>query len=108
MARNRQGLPQWLMVLLVLAAIVVFGPPAIGLLAGLLGLAVGLAAVALKVGVVVLAVMLVVALFRAIFGGPSKSEPVDGTSARIARLEHDDSRRALDDELARAVAASRK
>lgn len=108
MARNRGGLPQWLMVLLVLAAIVVFGPPALGLLVGLLGLAVGLAAVALKVGVIVLAVMLVVALFRALFGGPARSVPADATSARIARLEHDDSRRALDEELARAVAASRE
>jgi hypothetical protein len=57
---------------------------------------------------VALAVFAVVALFRAIFGGPSRSAPVDATSARIARLEQDDSRRALDEELARAVAASKK
>ncbi|MEW6432971.1 MAG: hypothetical protein AB1730_15820 [Myxococcota bacterium] len=107
MTRTR-GLPQWLMVLLVLAAIVVLGPPVAGLLVGLVGLAVGLAAVALKVGLVALAVFAVVALFRAIFGGPSRSAPVDATSARIARLEQDDSRRALDEELARAVAASKK
>lgn len=105
MARTRRGgLPQWLVVLLVLAAVVVFGPTALGLL----GLAVGLAAVALKLGLIVFAVMLVVAFFRAVFGGPARGEPADETSARIARLERDESRRSLDDELARAVAASRR
>jgi len=111
MSRNG-SLPRWLVVLLVLAAIVVLGPPAVGLIAGLLGLAVGLAAIALKVGLVVLAVYAVIALFQAIFG---KSTPApedrlaESLKSNIETVEHvDHERKALDAELERAIAAAQK
>lgn len=108
MARKTE-LPQWLVVLLVLAAIVVLGPPALGLVAGLLGLAVGLAAVALKVGLVVLAVYAVVTLFRAVFGSSKPTSSVERVEDSLDRAEElDASRRALDEELERAVAAAQK
>jgi membrane protein implicated in regulation of membrane protease activity len=100
MARNR-GVPRFVLVLLALAAVVVLGPPALAVLLGL----VGLAAVALKVGVIVLAVYAVVALFRALFGG-QRSSSRHRPSDAVQRL--DESRRALDEELARAVAAARE
>lgn len=113
MSRTRtRSLPPWLMVLLVLAAIVVLGPPAVGLVAGLLALAVGLAAVALKVGLVVLAVYAVFALLRAVFG-TSRPTPEDRLdSAPVRTLEDvepvDAQRQALDAELERAIAAAQK
>jgi membrane protein implicated in regulation of membrane protease activity len=112
MKRN-QGLPQWLVVLLVLAAIVVLGPPTLGLVLGLLGLTIGLAAVALKVGLVVLAVYAVVVLLRVLFGKSTPdsreqrlSDSLDDNLDRLAQV--DVSRRALDEELERAVAAAQK
>ncbi|MCC6337438.1 MAG: hypothetical protein IT380_26000 [Myxococcales bacterium] len=104
---RNQGLPRWLMVLLALVAVVVLGPPVLGFLLGLAGLVVGLAAVLLKLGVIALAIFLVVAMFRAILGGASR--PTDRGGDSLARLERlDSSKRSLDEELERAVSATRR
>ena len=113
MSRKRKSdLPSWLVVLMVLAAIVVLGPPAVALVAGLLGLAVGLAAIALKVGIVVAVVYGLYLVLHAIFGKPNRSredELRESTQSSIDNLARvDESRRALDEELDRAVAAARK
>ncbi len=56
-------------VMLMVVALAMLGPPALGLLAGLLGLTFGLLAVGLKLGVIALAVYAMVLLSRAVFGG---------------------------------------
>lgn len=104
---KREGLPKWAVVLLVLAGLVVLGPPSLGLIAGLLGLAIGLTAIALKVGIIVLGVYAVMLLVRAIFGTshPTMPQRIDHESA----LERDDAeKQALDAELARVMAAQGK
>ncbi|MEW5738618.1 MAG: hypothetical protein AB1938_06805 [Myxococcota bacterium] len=107
---RNQGLPRWLKVLLLLVAVVVLGPPVLGFALGLAGLVVGLAAVLLKVGLVALAIFLVVSLFRAALGGSSRGpeslSPHGDTVSRVEAL--DSSKRALDEELERAIAASRR
>lgn len=110
---NRNGLPQWLLVLLTLVGLVVLGPPVLGLLAGLIGLTIGLAAIALKLGVIAFLIFAVVSVFRALFGSskprglpvrtPSSLESLD--LERQAR--QDEEMRALDAELARMQAAQK-
>lgn len=107
---NRNEFPQWAKVLLVLVAIVVLGPPALGIALGLVGLAIGLAAVALKFGLIALAAFAVFAVLKAIFGGPA---PVARRAVPMVDHEEglrrdDEELRALDAELARVMAAQGK
>ncbi len=105
---KRNGLPQWLVVLMVLAGLIFLGPPALGLLAGLIGVAIGLTAIALKFGIIALGVYAVVLVIRAIFGGPSRPSrtltPIDHEAALV---RDDEEKRALDAELARVMEAQR-
>lgn len=113
MARS-SGMPRWLVLLLTLVAVAVFGPPALGILAGLLGLAIGLTAVALKVGVVVLFVAMVLAMGRALFGtrtpAPAplapRADPLESVEARFD-AEEAQRRAALDRELEAALRNAR-
>lgn len=106
---KRDGLPQWLVVLMVLVGLVFLGPPALGLLAGLLGLAIGLTAIALKVGVIVLGVYALLLVMRALFGSSPRKQGVPLPIDHEAALERDDEeKRALDAELARVMAAQGK
>lgn len=108
---RRNGLPQWLTVLLVLVGLVVLGPPALVVLAGLIGLSIGLAAVALKFAFLAFVVFAVVSLFRALFGGskprrhgglPQTLSPLD--VAHEEALARDQAEKAaLDAELARVM-----
>src|SRR5687768_17147759 len=68
-------MPGWLKVVLAVVAVVVLGPPALGLLLGALGLAIGLASVALKLGAVVLAIYAVVMLMRRVLAPTSTPRP---------------------------------
>ena len=104
---KRSGLPQWLVVLMVLAGLIFLGPPALGLLAGLIGVAIGLTAIALKFGIIALGVYAVVLVLRAIFGGPSRAPrrtltPIDHEAGLV---RDDEEKRALDAELARVMEA---
>ena len=90
---NRDGMHPFLKFVLVLVALVVLGPPALGVLAGLIGLAIGLTAIALKLGAVALAVFALVAVFRALFSTPSRQ----GQPTPI-EVSHEDALR-RDDEL---------
>lgn len=108
---KRSGLPQWLVVLMVLAGLIFLGPPTLGLLAGLLGVAIGLTAIALKFGIIALGVYAVVLVLRALFGSSPRRQgvptpmPIDHEAA----LERDDEeKRALDAELARVMATQGK
>jgi hypothetical protein len=102
---NRTEKPQWLMVLLMLAALIFLGPPALALLAGVVGVAIGLVAISLKLGVVVLGVYALVLLFRAVFGKERAATPRIDHEAALAR--DDEELRRLDAELA-SVMASQK
>jgi membrane protein implicated in regulation of membrane protease activity len=108
---KRSGLPHWLMVLMVLAAMIFLGPPALGLLAGLLGVAIGLTAITLKFGIIALGVYAVVLLVRAVFGRSTPARLPSPTPTPIdyeADLSRDDEeKRALDAELARMMAAQK-
>lgn len=99
---KRSGMPQWLVVLLVLAGLVVLGPPALGLLAGLVGAAIGLVAISIKLGAIALAVYAVVLLFRALFGSSRPETPRIDHEAALAR--DDEELRRLDAELAKVMA----
>lgn len=107
-------LPQWLLVVLTLVGIVVLGPPALGLLLGLIGLTIGLAAVALKLALWVAAAFVVVAIVRALFGSSRRSgaERVRVPASLESLDQEYDARRAaekaaLDAELERSLAAQR-
>jgi membrane protein implicated in regulation of membrane protease activity len=107
-------MPRWLVLLLTLVALAVFGPPALGILAGLLGVAIGLTAVALKLGVVVLFIAMLVALGRAIFGSrapdPAPLAPrADILESVEARFDAEEAQRraALDRELEAALRNAR-
>lgn len=109
---NRNGLPQWLLVLLTLVGLVVLGPPVLGLLAGLIGLTIGLAAIALKLGVIAFVIFAIVSVFRALFGGRTpRGLPVRTSSLESLDLERqarqDEEMRALDAELARMQGAQK-
>lgn len=106
---KRSGLPQWLVVLMVLTGLIFLGPPALGLLAGLIGVAIGLTAIALKLGIIALGVYAVVLVIRAIFSGPSGAPrrtmtPIDHEAALV---RDDEEKRALDAELARVMEAQK-
>lgn len=108
---KRDGLPQWLVVLMVLAGLIFLGPPTLAVLAGLLGLTIGLVAIALKVGVVVLGVYAVLLVLRALFGSPSPRGvpvPLPPIDHEAALVRDDEEKRALDAELARVMAAQAK
>ena len=103
---NRDGMHPFLKFVLVLVALVVLGPPALGVLAGLIGLAIGLTAIALKLGAVALVVFALVAMFRALFSTPSRQgqpTPIE-VSHEDALRRDDEELRALDAELARVMA----
>jgi membrane protein implicated in regulation of membrane protease activity len=102
---NRNEKPQWLMVLLVLAALIFLGPPALALLAGVVGVAIGLAAISLKLGVIALGVYAVVLLFRALFGKERATTPRIDHEAALAR--DDEELRRLDAELASVMATQK-
>lgn len=109
---RRRRSTNWFMVLLVLVGLVVFGPTAVAVVAGLLGLAIGLTAIALKIGVIALAAYLVVSVFRALFFGKSRNSgrisTIDGYPMDdFDRHEPDEAKRALDAELARVIAAQK-
>lgn len=105
---NRNEFPQWAKVLLVLVAIVVLGPPVLGIAIGLIGLAIGLAAVALKFGLIALAAFAVFAVLKAIFGGPTPKRAVPMVDHEEGLRRDDEELRALDAELARVMAAQGK
>jgi len=107
---KRSGLPQWLVVLMVLVGLIFLGPPALGLLAGLLGVAIGLTAIALKFGIIALGVYAVVLVLRALFGGPSRAPAtaLPSIDHEAALVRDDEEKRALDAELARVMAAQAK
>ncbi len=103
-------MPRVLVVLMVAVGLVFLGPPAMGLLTGLIGLTIGLLAIALKVGALALGVYAAVLLLRALFGSSSGGQPrrlaeVDafGSSERV-----DPEKEALDRELARVIAAQQR
>lgn len=104
---RRDGLPQWLTVLLVLVAVVVLGPPALVLVAAVIGLTIGIAAMLLKFGVVALAIFAVFALLRAVFGSSPTTRPVPDRPIERSHeeaLARDEAElRALDAELARVM-----
>lgn len=107
---RKSGLPTWLITLLAVVGAIVLAPPLIALLFAALGVAIGVGAGLLKLAVVGLAVYLVFLLLKKVFGGPAADAPM------AERLEHDveqmnrasDELKRLDEELAQAVAASRK
>jgi hypothetical protein len=109
---RQTGLPKWLTILLVVVGVVVLGPPALALLLAALGIAFSVTAGVLKLGVIALIVYAAVMLIQAVFGKSSARS----ASPRLDTLAHnieaadrmDAERRALDEELARAVAATRK
>lgn len=113
MARSRP-LPKWLVVLLVIAAAVVLGPPALGFLFAALGLAVGLGALLLKLGFVAVGVYAIYLVANALFGKPTAAGATeqrrsDSLANNVDQLDRlDAERRALDQELERAIAATRK
>lgn len=100
-----------LKLLVVIALIVVLGPPALAAAAVLLGITIGLAALALKVGVIVLLAYAAVMLLKALFGGPQRAMPQPITPRESAiddafddlRRREDAQLAELDRELARAT-----
>ncbi len=109
---RRDGLPQWLTVLLVLVGVVVLGPPALVLVAAVIGLSIGIAAALLKFGVVALGVFALFALLRAMFGSSPATRPVPDLALERSHedaLARDEAElRALDAELARVMASQGK
>ena len=104
---RRSGMPQWLVVLMVLAGLIFLGPPALGLLAGLIGITIGLVAVAIKFGVIALGIYAAVLLLKALFGGPERRPvaPPSIESIHEAALARDEEEmRRLDAELERVMA----
>jgi hypothetical protein len=100
-------MPQWLVVLMVLAGLVFLGPPALGLLAGLIGITIGLVAVAIKFGIIALGIYAAVLVLKALFGGPERRRvaPPSIDSIHEAALARDEEEmRRLDAELARVMA----
>jgi membrane protein implicated in regulation of membrane protease activity len=105
---KRSGMPQWVVVLMVLVGLVFLGPPTLGLLAGLIGLAIGLTAIAAKLGLIALAVYAVVLVLRALFGGPARRRVATPEVDHEAALQRDDEElRRLDEELARVMASQK-
>lgn len=107
---KRSGMPQWLVVLMVLAGLIFLGPPALGVLAGLIGITIGLVAVAIKFGVIALGIYAVVLVLKALFGGPERRRVATSQleldhEAALARDEEE--MRRLDAELARVMAAQK-
>ena len=103
---RRNGLPQWLVVLMVLAGLVFLGPPALVILAGLLGLTFGLLAIGLKFGIIALGVYAAILVLRALFGtSTTRSVPMIDHEAALVR--DDEEKHALDRELARVMEAQK-
>jgi len=101
-------MPQWLMVLMILAALFFLGPPALGILAGLIGVAIGLTAITLKFGVIALGIYAAVLVLKALFGGPERPRraamPRMDLDHEAALVRDDEELRRLDAELARVMA----
>ena len=93
---RRNGLPQWLVMLMVLAV-----------LAGLLGRTIGLVAIGLKFGIIALGVYAAILVLRALFGtSRARSVPTQPMIDHEAALVRDDEeKRALDAELSRVMQA---
>lgn len=112
--RRRSGLPRFFVVLMVLAGLIFLGPPALAVLAGLVGLTIGLLAIAVKVGVIALGVYAAVLLLKALFGSDEPRRFAPPMRAPLADMHvdpFDDLERrkdaemaALDRELARTLA----
>lgn len=107
---KRSGMPQWLVVVMVLAGLIFLGPPALGILAGLIGITIGLVAVTIKFGVIALGIYAVVLLLKAIFGGPEKKRvalpSIDSYHEEALARDEEEMRR-LDAELARVMASQK-
>ncbi|MFO0600173.1 MAG: hypothetical protein U0228_32995 [Myxococcaceae bacterium] len=108
---RRNGLPRFVVVLMVIAALVFLGPPALGVLAGLLGLAVGLAFIAVKVGVIALGIYAAVLLLQALFGSSPAPRRLSASMPPVPyepMPEVDHEKAALDRELAKMLAQQGK
>lgn len=105
--RRSSGMPQWLVVLMVLAGLIFLGPPALGLLAGLIGITIGLVAVAIKFGVIALGIYAAVLVLKALFGAPERRRVampnIDVDHAAMLQRDDEEMRR-LDAELAKVMA----
>jgi hypothetical protein len=105
---SRSSMPTWLKVMLIAIAVVVLGPPLLVMALAALGVAIGLAAAGLKIAVVVLGVYALYLLLDAVFG-KAKNDGKARLDDSLSRLEELEShKKNLDDELARAVAATQK
>ncbi|MGV3625114.1 MAG: hypothetical protein ACO1OB_30115 [Archangium sp.] len=110
---NRNEFPRWAKVLLALVAIVVLGPPVLGVLAVVAGITIALAAVVLKYALIAAGIFAMFLVIRALFSGADQKRAAMPSPAPMvdheAGLKRDDEElRALDAELARVMAAQGK
>ncbi|MFT3713846.1 MAG: hypothetical protein QM817_39810 [Archangium sp.] len=113
--RRRSGFPRFFVILMVIAGLVFLGPPALALLAGIVGLTIGLLAIALKFGVIALGVYAAVVLLKAVFGSdePRRALAPPMPMPRIDPFDDlerrkDEEMAALDRELARVMLSQHK
>jgi hypothetical protein len=116
--RRRSGFSRFFVILMAIAALVFLGPPALALVAGLVGLTIGLLAIALKFGVIALGVYAAVLLLKALFGSDDRPQrllrdPMPMPMARVDPFDDLERRKdaelaALDRELAQVLAAQQK
>ncbi len=108
--KNRKT-PNWLLIVLGILAIIVLGPPLLGLALGAVGLFMGLMIFAVKVGVVVVAIYALAMLTRSLLGrtpspvaavGPRSTATIDAMHFDLER-EDRASRAELDRELEKAI-----
>lgn len=108
---RNSGLPKWAVVLLVMVGLVVLGPPALVMLAVLIGVSFGLLALGLKFAVIGLAIFAAYALLKALFGREQRPRVMPVSRGSEIEYSHAESlardqaeKRALDEELARVMA----